>query len=124
MNDWEEKLNTLLADPDAMAQVMQLAKQLSGGETPAAAESESAADAAQNPAAALSQLLGGLDPALLKRLLPLLQQYNRKEDGETAALLLAMRPFLKERRREKVERAVQLSRLIHLARIFFTAGEE
>ena len=29
MSEWEEKLNTLLSDPDAMAQVMQMAQSLS-----------------------------------------------------------------------------------------------
>ena len=29
MSEWEEKLNTLLSDPDAMAQVMNMAQNLS-----------------------------------------------------------------------------------------------
>ena len=29
MSEWEEKLNTLLSDPDAMAQVMNIAQNLS-----------------------------------------------------------------------------------------------
>ena len=31
MDDINEKLNTLLSDPDSMARIMQLAQQLSGG---------------------------------------------------------------------------------------------
>lgn len=29
MSEWEDKLNTLISDPDAMAQVMQMAQSLS-----------------------------------------------------------------------------------------------
>jgi len=42
MSEWEEKLNTLLSDPDAMAQVMNMAQNLSqqmgqsGGSAPPA----------------------------------------------------------------------------------------
>lgn len=128
MSDWEEKLNTLLSDPDAMAQVMSMAQSLSGqlggqsGNTPPADEAESAqaqgggAQTAEMPD--LSSLLGGLDAAALQKLLPLLGQMNRPESGETAALLRALRPFLKPERQEKVERAAQLARFIHLGKVF------
>ena len=43
--------------------------------------------------------------------------------GETAAFLRAMRPFLKPERQEKIDRAAQLARLIHLAKTFLLSGE-
>lgn len=54
--------------------------------------------------AMLSQLTGGLDPALLSRLLPVLSQMNRNESSETSALLYALQPFLRDKRRDKVAR--------------------
>lgn len=48
---------------------------------------------------------------------------NRAESSETTAFLLALRPFLKPERRDKVERAAQLARLIHLAKLFLLSQE-
>lgn len=137
MSEWEDKLNHLLSNPDAMAQVMQLAQSLSGSEsasdtgaaappTPAGNSAPPAGTAAPDVGdwnAALSQLTGGLDPALLTRLLPVISQINRPASSETAALLQALQPFLREKRRDKVARAAQLAKLIHLAKVFLTTQE-
>lgn len=127
MSEWEDKLNTLISDPDAMAQVMQMAQSLSqqmgasGGAVSSSGGPTAAADVP--PPQELSSLLGGIDPALIQRLLPLLSQMNRAESSETTAFLLALRPFLKPERRDKVERAAQLARLIHLAKLFLLSQE-
>ena len=127
MSEWEDKLNTLISDPDAMAQVMQMAQSLShqmgasGGSASSSGDPAAAADVP--PPQELSSLLGGVDPALIQRLLPLLSQMNRAESSETTAFLLALRPFLKPERRDKVERAAQLARLIHLAKLFLLSQE-
>lgn len=127
MSEWEDKLNTLISDPDAMAQVMQMAQSLSQqmGASGGAASSSGGPTAAADvpPPQELSSLLGGIDPALIQRLLPLLSQMNRSESSETTAFLLALRPFLKPERRDKVERAAQLARLIHLAKLFLLSQE-
>ena len=113
MSEWEEKLNTLLSDPDAMAQVMNMAQNLSqqmrqsGGPPP---------PPQGDPMGDLSSLLGGIDPGMIAKLLPVLSQLNRPESGETAAFLRALRPFLKPERQDKVERAAQLARFIHLGK--------
>lgn len=127
MSEWEDKLNTLISDPDAMAQVMQMAQSLSqqmGASGGAASSSGDPTAAAEHPPPQeLSSLLGGVDPALIQRLLPLLSQMNRTESSETTAFLLALRPFLKPERRDKVERAAQLARVIHLAKLFLLSQE-
>lgn len=143
MAEWEEKLNTLLSDPDAMAQVMQMAQSLSqqlGTQSGAQPEENGAAASAGSASSApppppdgagtssaalpdLSALLGSIDPATIRKLMPVLAQMNRPESGETAALLHALRPFLKQERQEKVDRAAQLARLIHLAKTFLLSGE-
>ena len=138
MSELEDKLNSLLSNQDAMAQVMQLAQSLSQSGV-GAADSGSAASPPppQSGAAAgnampgagdlnamLSQLTGGLDPALLSRHLPVLSQMNRNESSETSALLYALQPFLRDKRRDKVARVAQLAKLIHLAKVFLTTREE
>lgn len=124
MSEFDEKLNTLLNDPNAMAQVMSLAQSLSGrmdggadGENGSAPPPPLSADGGMPDAAALLSSLSGLDTELVRRLL---KQMNRPESTETTTLLRALRPFLSEARRDKVDRAAQLARLIHAARAFFS----
>ena len=120
MADWQEQLNTILSDPDAMAQIASIAQSLGGG---AAAEPkpDGASPPPPPPGMDTAQLLGSLDPELLRRLEPLLRELNRPESSETTALLMALRPFLSRKRRDKVERAAQLARLIHLGKTFLTS---
>ena len=122
MSEWEEKLNTLLSDPDAMAQVMNMAQNLSqqmgqsGGAAGPAPSAPPPPPPQGDPMGDLSSLLGGIDPGMIAKLLPVLSQLNRPESGETAAFLRALRPFLKPERQDKVERAAQLARFIHLGK--------
>ena len=129
MAEFDEKLNSILSNPDAMSQIMQLAQSLSGGQeqpsappspppppTPAPRQSAPAQDM-------LSSLAGGLDPKLLTRLLPLIQELGGQQDSNARALLYALRPYLREDRQEQVERALQLARLFHLGKKFLTGWE-
>lgn len=125
MSELEDKLNTLLSDPDGMAQVLELAQKLSGKHD---GEEEPTPPQHTPDGSELTSLLdmlgGGLDGETLRRLLPVLQQANRRESGEAAALLYALRPFLREERQGKVERAVQLARMLCLGKAFLSAKEE
>ena len=71
----------------------------------------------------LSGLTGGLDPKLLMRLLPLIQELGGQQDSNARALVYALRPYLKPERQEKVERALQLARLFHLGKKFLAGWE-
>lgn len=140
MDDFENKLNTLLSDPDSMAKIMQMAQSLSGsmgaaqeqiGQTQSAqpTQSESTLSAVQSStgggfdaAQLLSSLTGGVDTKMLSRLMPLLSELGSSRTSETAQLLHALRPFLKAERQEKVERAITLAKIIHLGKKFFTGG--
>ena len=113
MAELDEKLNAFLSDPDSMAQVMQLAQQLSGG----LGGESTAAPSEPPPPPAPAPSLGGFDPQLLGRLMPLLQEY-RQSNSQTMQLLMALKPFLKPEKQEKVERAAQLSHLIHVGKKF------
>ena len=123
MAELDEKLDALLSDPNSMAQIMQMAQQLSatmGGSQDAAPPTQQPPAPPSAPPAALPQPpLGGLDPQVLARFLPLLQEYSRS-NSQTMQLLYALRPFLKESKQDKVERAARLARLIHLGKKFLT----
>ena len=122
MAELDEKLNALLSDPNSMAQVMQLAQQLSGtfgGDT----QSHSAPPPPpQQKTSPDASLLGGLDPKIIGRFMPLLQEYGRT-NSNTTQLLYALRPFLKAEKQDKIERAAKLARLIHLGKKFLSEWE-
>ena len=136
MGDFEDKLNTLLSNPDSMAKIMQMAQSLSGSMGAAqeetvqqSAPSNAVVHAAQptpsggvDAAQMLSSLTGGLDAKMLSRLMPLLSEFGSSHSSDTAQLLRALRPFLKPERQEKVERAITLAKIIHLGKKFFTGG--
>ena len=129
MAEFDEKLNSLLSNPDAMAQIMQLAQSLGGDAAPQAHPSPPQSLPQPPPAQSsgggdlLSSLTGGMDPKLLMKLLPLVQELGGQQDSNARQLLYALRPYLKEERQQKVERALQLARLIHLGRKFLTGWE-
>ena len=200
MAEFEDKLNALLSDPNSMAQIMQLAQSLSGGQNAAPpgggvppsgaagdgpafpsggipsgqsqppqggaggfgsqpANSSNSGPAPPNggpgPSGAksspdgvpfgsggfnpgpsggssgtpgpqgnpISSLLGGMDPALLARLMPLVQELGSQQNSNARALLYALRPYLKPERQEKIERALQLARLVHIGKKFIAGWE-
>ena len=139
MAEFDEKLNSILSNPDAMSQIMQLAQSLSGGQAgeapqtppqpppppPAFTPQPQSQSQAPPPSAGdlLSSLTGGLDPKLIGKLLPLVQELGSQQDSNARALLYALRPYLKTDRQEKVERALQLARLFHLGKKFLSGWE-
>ena len=138
MAEFDDKLNELLSNPDSMAQIMRLAQSLSG-ETGGGGDPEPPQSPPQTRQASqdrhhqgpppenggdlLSGLTGGLDPKLLMRLLPLVQELGGQQDSNARALVYALRPYLKPERQEKVERALQLARLFHLGKKFLAGWE-
>ena len=105
MAELEDKLNALLSDPAQMAQIMQLAQQLSG----------SMGTAPPPPPQQTPLAVGGLDVASMARFLPLLQELN-SSNSQVTQLLYALRPFLKPEKQEKIQRAAKLARLIHVGK--------
>lgn len=138
MAEFDDKLNELLSNPDSMAQIMRLAQTLSGetggGETEPPQSPPQTRQASQDRhhqgpppenggGDLLSGLTGGLDPKLLMRLLPLVQELGGQQDSNARTLVYALRPYLKPERQEKVERALQLARLFHLGKKFLAGWE-
>ncbi len=132
MAEFDDKLNSILSNPDAMSQIMQLAQSLSGpgpgAEPPPPPPQPAPQQSAPPPGggdlfSSLSSLAGGMDPKLLTRLLPLIQELGGQRDSNARALLYALRPYLKEEKQNKVERALQLARLFHLGKKFLSGWE-
>ena len=136
MSELEEKLENILGNPQAMAQIMALAQSLNQS-GPAAGAGDGAqvrtsgpADAGAQPTApaptqppasagaegGLGSLLGGLDPGMLSAAAGLLGQFNGGDDDRRVALLTALRPFVREQRYARLDKAIQIARLSRLIR--------
>lgn len=138
MSELEEKLESVLGNPQAMAQIMALAQSLNGGGSPPAAGAgepsqpqEQPQEQTQSPVPppapaasggtgdGLGSLLGGLgslDPKLLSAAAGLIGQFNSGADDQRVALLTALRPFVKEQRYAKLDKAIQIAKLSRLIR--------
>jgi len=127
MAEFDDKLNSLLSNPDAMSQIMQLAQSLSGGGQDAPPPSPPSPPISSTPKSEsgdiFSSLLGNTDPSLFIKLLPLIQELGSQQNSNARQLLYALRPYLKEDRQEKVERALQLARLFHVGKKFLANWE-
>ena len=123
MSELEDKLNSLLSDPAGMAQVVQLAQQLSGsmGSQPPQPPPSPPPESPPN-AGGVGSLLGGLDMQTIARSLPMLQALTADQSHSTQ-LLNALKPYLKEEKQAKVERAARLARLITVGKRFLTEWE-
>lgn len=134
MSGFEEKLNAILGDREAMGQIMALAQSLGREEERSQPDQEGEEDyvpvgtqgLSQPPAQPfpdLNSMLSGIDPKMMQMGMQLLQEYNRSDD-RNAALLAALRPFVKEERFAKVDRAIQIARLSRVIRVLFDAMKE
>lgn len=130
MAEFDEKLNSLLSNPEAMAQIMQMAQSLSGGQSqqtppppPPPPSQQPSPPSGGDVLSSLSSLTSNIDPAMLTKLLPLIQEIGSQNDSNARQLLYALRPYLKPDRQEKIERALQLARLFHLGKKFLSGWE-
>ncbi len=103
MSDWEEQLDSILNDPGQMARIAELASSLMGGGDKAAP-----AQTAPEPEGLVSLLRSAMS--------------GGKDDAQT--LLEAMQPWLSEKRRAKLARAVKLARMAKLAELAMGEGEQ
>lgn len=123
MGDFEEKLESILNNPQAMSQIMSLAQSLGGGSS---AQSAPPQEEPSPPSPSSPDLGLTLDPKLLGSIASLMGQYNRNDD-QRVALLNALRPFVKEQRYEKLDKAIQIAKLSRVARMaleLFRAKED
>lgn len=125
MAEFEEKLGAILNDPQAMGQIMALAKSL-GGNSARSAEDTPSPPSQTEPREAVFEPVSfegseevpeasssgelSIDPRLLQLGMRAISAYQDPND-EKAALLQALRPFVKEERYRKVDKAVQIAKI-------------
>ena len=99
MSELEDKLSSLLSDPAEMEKLMGMAKTISaslGGESGGPAERGEPEDAAAR---------------LVSRLM------HASPASDKAALLNAMKPYLREDRRQLIDKAARLARMAGIAKL-------
>lgn len=114
MASLEDNLNQLLSDPNAMEQIFSLAGKLGMSSEPSS----------EPEAAELSQPLFGAEGlGGLGKLLEIFQG-SQQTAQEADALLDALRPFLRQERQEKLDRARRLAGLSRAARQAYRLWKE
>ena len=126
MAEFEEKLNSILGNQAAMNQIMALARSLSGDQpespsTPEGTEENGAetyipvTEETSQTMPDLSVLLGQVDPRMIQIGMDVIRQMQNTED-RNVALLNALRPFLREEKQARLDRALQIARMTKLIR--------
>lgn len=108
MSEMEDKINSILNDPEAMEKISRMAQQFMGG------GSGEAGEAGEEPRAEAPSP-GGFDPEMLGRIGSLASKMGGGGSGDKTALLKAISPYLAEKRRDKLAKAMQLARMARLA---------
>ena len=107
MDAMEEKLGSILGNPQLMQQIMTMAQSLSGPQEVQTPESQPPSQPE-------------FDPALLQKIMGIAGQMG--VDPHQQALLRALQPYLTRSRIEKLERAMRAAKLANLASGAFSSG--
>jgi len=110
MSELEERLNTLLSNPQLMQQIASMAQAMG-------AEAQNKPPEQKDPPAST---MPSLDPKLLQAMAQTFGQTGM--DSNQKALLHALSPYLSPYRVQKLERAMQAARLAGAASAFLNAG--
>ena len=115
MDDINKKLADLLNDPDSMNRVREMAESILGSDNKQTETKSSASD--------LSSIFGGdIDPATLGKIMSIISKVKSNHHDNRAQLLLALKPHLSVPRREKVDTAIKLLKLIDLLPLIQESG--
>ncbi len=110
MDNMEEKLNSILGNPQMMSQLMSMAQSL--GNPQESKQEESAAAAASLPA--------GLDLNMIQKVAGFAQKSNI--DRNQQALLKALSPYLSKERISKLEKAMRAAKIAGIATSVLGSG--
>lgn len=106
MEEMEDKLSSILSNPQMMQQIMTMAQAL-GQQNPSKEENESAPHS-------------NIDPRLLSQISSFAGQNNTSKEEQ--ALLHALSPYLRRDRIVKLEKAMRAAKMARFATGFLNAG--
>lgn len=111
VDDLMAKLNDVLNDEESLKQIKELAGALTQGES-------AGSGAAAQPS--LADSVGDIDISKLMALKGAVQSAARSD--KNVALLIALKPLLKEEKQERIDKAIRLMRLISLLPVLKDSG--
>lgn len=104
MSELDDKLNSILNNPQMMQQIMSLAQSMGGSESAPPPPQAAAAPAPQEPT---------IDPAMISKIAGLMQRSSI--DPNQRQLLQALRPYLSGQKLRKLERAMHAAKMAGIA---------
>ena len=107
MEDMEQKRNSILGNPEMMAQIMNMAQAM-GANQPQAVEKPAPPKPSQPSLPAMN-----FDPAMIQKIAGIAQQAGI--DKNQQSLLRALRPYLNEKRIVKLEKAMRAAKIAGIA---------
>lgn len=107
MDNMEEKLGTILNNPQLMQQIMTMASSLSGAQEEKPKET------------AIPHALD-FDPTMIQKIMGLAGNLRVNEHQQN--LLLALRPYLSDGRIQKLEKAMRAAKLANVASAALSSG--
>lgn len=121
MEDLSAKLTQLLNDPDGMKQLQSMAQGLlgEGGLDISALMPQEETKSAMPD---LSGMMGGISPDQINMMMKLMSAFNRTKDDDRTRLLMALRPHLSDKRKERVDQAVKLLKLASVLPLISESG--
>lgn len=113
MSEFEERLNSILNDPEQFGKITEMAKSLmEGGDNGSAEPAEPL-----QPQGILPDF--GLDLNLLTKVGKMMNGAGGDGNSQHRALLEAMTPYLAEKRRRRMEQALKMAKMAKLAKLAF-----
>lgn len=111
MSELDDKLNSILNNPQMMQQIMSLAQSMNSPEPQPPAQPQPQSQTPPPKGGALFD--APIDPSLLSKIAGLMQRSSIDQDQ--AQLLKALRPFLSGQKLQKLERAMHAAKMAGIA---------
>lgn len=112
MDDISEKLAGILNDPETMNRVRQMAENILGGE-------KETATADTNSLDNISSMIGANE---MQSIISIIGRLNSSGGDNRTALLTALKPHLSEPKREKVDTAIKILKVIEILPLLKDSG--
>ncbi|MCD7749924.1 MAG: hypothetical protein LUH42_07720 [Oscillospiraceae bacterium] len=111
-SDIGDKISAVLSDPEQMGKLAQMAKSLMGQTESNQAQEAETVPLPQQETGALAAL--GSDAKLLASLGKAFSG-GQAMNSKSTALLMAMRPYMRPEKQEKLDKAMKIAQMVHIA---------
>lgn len=119
MDDLQNAISQIMSDPEALKQVQSLGEQLglTGNNINVTEEKPKLPEVPQND---MTSLLGNDALSSITKIIPILNMV--KQEDETTQLLMALRPFLSEEKRKKLDDAKRMLQFMKILPMLKNGG--